>query len=180
MRRVKKHKELLVESLGKYLVPALTRKGFQCDARQIEPDGSKNVGTFPFQQLRRPRPDGGVDLVEIQFKTYGRPAFRINACAVPKGGLPTIMGHRGPNELFAGGLHNHFETHARPWLRPLLRPVGLEPLGEWFSLALWRWRKPTRAAYEGLALRVIPLIDEVDAALREDNVGPHVRRVAFT
>jgi hypothetical protein len=68
------------------------------------------VDTFPFGLLRRFKADGGVDLVEIQFSTYQRAAFRINACAVPKEGLPTPGGRRTADELDAGGLDDHFET----------------------------------------------------------------------
>ena len=72
--------------------------------------------------------------MEIQFSSHGRAAFRINACAVPKDGIMTLGGQRTAEELEAGGLHDHFETHGRPWLRPALRALGLEPLGGWFSV----------------------------------------------
>ena len=134
------------------------------------------MGIFPLGLLRRPRPDAGVDLVEIQFMTYQRAAFRINACAVPKEGMMTAGGHRAPEELFAGGLHDHFETHARPWLRSALRALRVEPLGEWFSV--WHWPLQSPAAnYDKLAKRVARILPEVDFALREGKLGPHMRRL---
>ena len=49
-----------------------------------------------------------------KFSTYKRAAFRINACPVPKEGMMTAGGHRSTEELHESGLHDHFETHARP------------------------------------------------------------------
>lgn len=82
-------------------------------------------------------------------------------------------------EIHANGPHNHFETHARPWLRPIMRAIGLEPLGEWFSLSFWRFRPPKRADYENLALGVAGIVSEVDRALRDGHLGTHIRHVVF-
>jgi hypothetical protein len=108
------------------------------------------------------------------------PAFQINACAVPQAGMMTAWGHRGAEELFAGGLHDHFETHARPWLRPALRALGLEPLSQWFSVWHWPLRRPTKADYDKLAKRAVDILPEVELALREGKLGPHMRSTVFT
>jgi len=128
--------------------------------------------------MRRARSDGGVDLVEIQFKTYQRAAFRINATAALKEGMMTVGGHRTVEELHAGGLHNHFESHARPWLRPALRALRVEPMGEWFSVWHWPLRSP-KASYDKLAKRVAGILPELELALREGKPGPHMRRLEF-
>jgi len=93
--------------------------------------------------------------------------------------MMTLGGHRTAEELHAGGLHDHFETHARPWLRPGLRALGLEPLGEWFSLRLWRLRSPKEADYDRLALQVASLVPEIELALSEGKLGPHMRKIVI-
>jgi hypothetical protein len=175
-REAKRRKDLLVESVRTHLLPALIQRGFEA-ARlvYVDPVDPKSVGTFSFGLLRRARPDGGLDL-EIQFMTYQRAAFRINACAVPKGGMMTVGGHQTAEELFAGGLHDHFETRARPWVRPALRVLRLEPLGEWFSVWHWPLRSP-KADYDKLAMRVAGILPELELALRDGKLGPHMRRV---
>src|SRR5215472_2483378 len=177
-QKLKKHRDFLLHSIRMHLLPAFIQQRFTPDPAPVEgaPVDRKYKGTFPFE-LRRVRPDGGVDLVEIQFKTYHRAAFRINVCAVPKEGMITLGGHRTVEDLHASGLHDHFETHARPWLRPLLRALGLEPLGEWFSLWLWYLRYPKQADYDRLVLRVAGVLPELELALREGKLGPHVRRI---
>jgi len=175
----KRRKDLLVESVRTHLLPALIQRGFEAALRvHGNPAERKSVGIFPFGLLRRARPDGGVDLVEIQFMTYQRAAFRINACAVPKEGMMTAGGHRTAEELFAGGLHDHFETHARPWLRPALRVLRVEPLGEWFSVWSWPLRSP-KGDFDKLALRVVGVLSELELALRDGQLGPHIRRLEF-
>ena len=178
--KLRKHRDLLLDSVRTHLLPAFIERGFAIRPRvRQEPTDRKSAGTFPFELLRRSRPDGGIDLVEIQFATYQRAAFRINACAAPKEGMMTIGGHWSAEELHAGGLHDHLETHARPWLRPCLRALGLEPLGAWFSLPFWSFRCPVQADYEKLALRVVGFLPEIELALREGKIGPHLRRVVF-
>jgi hypothetical protein len=79
----------------------------------------------------------------------------------------TLMGSRSANELFAGGLHDHFEMYACPRLRI------------WFSLRFWRFRRPIQNNYKKLALRVAGLLQELDLALREGRLGPHMRQLVF-
>lgn len=179
-QKLRKHRDFLLESVRTYLLPAFVQQGFVVTSRtQTDAVDRKSMGIFPFGELRRARPDGGIDLVEIQFMTYQRAAFRINAGPVPKDGMMTLGGRRSAEELDAGELHDHFETHARPWLRPGLRALGLEPLGQWFSLCLWRFRSPKKAAYDKLALRVAGFLPEIELALRDAKLGPHIRRVRF-
>jgi hypothetical protein len=49
----------------------------------------------------------------------------------------------------------------------------------WFSLRFWLFRKPVQAEYDELALRVAGFLPEIDLALREDRLGPHMRRVVI-
>lgn len=176
-REVKRRKKLLVESVRTHLVPALIRQGFAFAPQPLDrgPVERKAFGISPFGQLRRDRPGVGADLVEIQFTTYQRAAFRINACAVPNEGMITGEGHKTAGECIALGVKD-LHTHARPWLRPALRALRLEPLGEWFSVWHWPLRAPTEADYDKLALKAVGILPELESALREGKLGPHVRR----
>jgi hypothetical protein len=179
-RKLRKHRELLLESVRQHVLPAIIQQGFTVAPHRVQqgPVDRKSVGIYPFEQMQRARPDGGVDLVGIQFMTYQRAAFRINACAVPKQGMMTAGGHKTTEECIALGVHD-LETHARPWLRPFLKALRLEPLGAWFSLPFWWFRSPKQTDYDKLALRVVGLLPEVDAALREGELGPHMRRMVM-
>lgn len=175
-----KDRDVLVESVRTHLLPVLIQREFAAGSRVgLGPTDEKSADTFPFGLFRRVRPDGGVDLVEIQFSTYQRPAFRINACAVPKEGLLTVGGHRTAEELDAGGLHDHFVTHARAWLRPGLRALGLEPLAGWYSLRLWRRRSANQADYDRLALEAANVVPEIELALSQGRVGPHILKIVI-
>jgi hypothetical protein len=168
-RRAEKHKlgrhrDLLLESVRTHILPVFIQQGFAVTPRV---HSGPIADIFPFDLLRRTQLDGAVDLAEIQFMTYQRAAFRINACAVPKEGMMTLGGHRTAEKLDAGGLHDHFEMYASPrWRR-------------WFSLRFWRFRTPAQSDYDGLALRVATFLPEIELALREGRLGPHVRKIAF-
>jgi hypothetical protein len=166
-QKLRKHRDLLVESLRTHLLPVFIQQGFAFAVRAHKvPSDRKSVGTFPFEPLRRASPDGGVDQVEIELRTYGRAAFRINACAVPKDGMTTLGGHRTAEECLVHGIHD-LEMYAYPrWFK-------------FFSLWLYYLRSPKQADYNKLALRVVGFVPELELALREDRLGPHMRRLAF-
>jgi hypothetical protein len=180
-KEARRRRSLLVESVQAHLLPAFIKLGFQQapPRSQNDSDDRKYSGCFPsWGQLTRAR-DTTVDKVEIQFSSYGRAAFRINATAVPKDGIITAFGHRIASEIQASGLHDHFETHARPWLRSTLRALRVEPLGEWFSLWRLPLRSPTQADYDRLSLQAVAILPELELALREGKTGPHIRRLEF-
>ena len=179
-REAKRRKEALVESVRRHVVPALVRQGFVFAPQAIDRNAAERraADIFPFAPMRRARPDGGVDLVAIQFLTYQRAGFRINACAVPKEGMMTDGGPKTLDECVALGVHD-LETHARPWLRPALRAMRVEPLGQWFSVWHWPFRPPTQGDCNKLAKRVAGLLPEVETALREGTLGPHMRRMVL-
>ena len=165
-QKLRRHKDLLLEAVRNHIFPVLIKQGFSITPRREgQPADRKDRDTFPLGFLQRARPDGGVDLVEIQFMTYQRAAFRINACPVPKDGMMTLGGHRTVEELEAGGLHDHFEMYEFPrwWI--------------WFSLRLWRFRTPVKSTYDKLAQRVAGYLPEIELALREGKLGPHMRKI---
>ena len=176
--KTKKHREWMIQSLRTHLIPALTKLGFQV-TQQIRqtPVDREFEQSFPlWGRLSRTR-ETGVDLVEIQLANYQRAAFRINAGVAPTAGLTTPAGHRPAKELAVHWLNEYFETHARPWLRPFLSRVGLEPLGAWFSM--WPSRSPAQGDYDKLATRAAGLLPEVELALREGKSGRHIRRIVI-
>jgi len=172
----KKRKSFLVESVRKLLLPELIQRGFQTWVEtQRDPENPKYRGSFPFPRLVRFR-ESATDQVQIQFSSYQRAAFRINACAVPKEGMMTVGGYKTAEEAVALGVHN-LMTHARPWLRPAMRKLGLEPLGEWFSVWRWPYQSVTQSDYERLVQRAVDVLPELEAALRGGKLGPCVRRI---
>jgi hypothetical protein len=166
--KLRKHRDFLLQSVRTHILPIFIQQGFAVTPRvHSGPVDRKSADVFPFELLRRARADGGVDLVEVQFMTYQRAAFRINVCAVPKDGIMTLGGHRTAEELHAGGLHDHFEMYAYPRWRI------------WFSLRFWRFRTPVQSDYDKLALRVAAFLPEVELALRDGNLGPHIRKIVI-
>ena len=45
--------------------------------------------------------------------------------------------------------------------------------------AFWRFRTPVQSDYDKLALRVACLLPEVELALREGKLGPHMRKIVI-
>jgi hypothetical protein len=78
----------------------------------------------------------------------------------------TLGGHRTTEECLAHGIHD-LEMYACPrWFK-------------FFSLWLYYLRSPKQADYDKLALRVAGIVPELELALREDRLGPHMRRLVF-
>ena len=176
-REVRKRRSLLEQSVRAFLPPALIKLGFEPahPRSRNEPEDQKYSGCFPAWGRLIRRREATVDQVEIQFSTYGRAAFRINAATVPKDGMLTFGGRKTAEECLALGVHD-LETHARPWLRPVLRALRVEPVGAWFSMWSLSLRSPTRADYDKLAVRAVGVLPELELALREGKLGPHIRR----
>ena len=158
------HKTLLLKSVEDYVLPALSARGFE---EFEESSGDRDREKFPFRPMRRRLPDGTVQLVEIQFQSHGRAAFRVNASAIPKTGIMTVGGHRLESEVTAGGLHDHFEMYKSPrfW--------------KWFAIPFWQFRQPYPELYKQLTSRVVTYLPEIDEALRGSNLGPHIRHIQF-
>jgi len=163
VQEARRRKDLLVESVRIHLLPALIRQGFE--PVPLVPSGPVDPELPSWGKLIRAR-ETVVDLVEIQFSTSGRAAFRINACAVPKQGMMTPAGYRTAEECMKLGVCD-LEMWAYPrWFI----------FFSLFSQGLWRFRSPGRSDYEKLALRVAGLLPELELALREGKLGPHMRR----
>jgi hypothetical protein len=98
---------------------------------------------------------------------------------MPTDGLMTDMGCLPAEEVAVHWLDEWFETHARPWLRPMLKALGLEPLEAWFSVSYWPCQSHTEDDYEKLVLRAASVVPELELALRGGRLGLHVRRVVL-
>ena len=167
-QKIRKHRKLLIESVRTHILPRLIEQGFVVTPQiNSEPIDREFVQAFPLGFLRRTRPDGRVDLVEIQFTSYRGAAFRTNAGVAPKEGMMTLTGHWPAEEILVGWLNEFFEMYASPrWWA-------------WFSLRFWSFRTPVQAEYDNLALQVAGFLPEIDLALRESRLGPHMRRVVI-
>jgi len=169
----------LKQGLQNNLVPAFMERGFEVASQPTtsDPVDREFVLSFPtWGRLRRFR-ESAVDLVEIQLAPHRRAAFRINAGVAPRAGNSAHGERQAGDQVPVHTLEERFETHARPWLRPLLRGLRLEPLCAWFSVGHHPFRPAVKDDFEGLALRAASVIPELELALREGKTGPHVRRV---
>ena len=158
-------RDLLIASIRTYLLPALVKLGFEvAPLSGPGPIDRELVLSLPLGRLRRAR-NGGVDLIEVDFAKYRRAAFRIFAGVAPKGGLMTFTGHWAAEDVYVGWLDEFFVMYASPRWR--------------VSFSVWHWpyRSPRQGDYEKLAQRVAGFVPELELALCEGRVGPHMRRV---
>lgn len=165
--KAKECRDLLIESLRTHLLPVLTEQGFElAPLAHRGPIDREFVLTLPLGRMRRTRA-GELDLVEIDFAKHRRPAFRINVGVAPKAGLMTLTGHWPADDPYVKWLNEFFIMYACPRWRI------------WFSLRFWSLRSPVKDDYDELALRVAGLVPELELALREGKLGPHMRQVVI-
>jgi hypothetical protein len=159
--------DLLIRSIQAHLMPVLIGQGFEVVPLVTRgPVDREFVLTLPLGRLRRIR-DSKVDLVEIDFARHRRAAFRINAGVAPKNGLITLTGHWPAQDLYVEWLNEFFVMYTYPrW-------------SIWFSVWRWPWRPPSQHDYDKLAQRVASFIPELESALREGSLGPHMRKVVI-
>jgi hypothetical protein len=160
----------LIDAVKLHLLPRLLASGFHLAplAKSGEDLDRELVASLPLGRLRRRRDDGaGFDLVEIDFDRR-RPAFRLTAGVAPAGGVATFAGSSAPEDALVGWLDQFFEMYANPtWRR-------------WFGIWRWPWQTvPTRIDYEQLVKSVCTLLPEVEAALQNGRLGPHMRLVVL-
>lgn len=157
-----------MRSIQVHLLPVLINQGFEVAPRvRRGPTDRESELSFPLEPLIRAR-GAGVDLIEIQFAPYRRAAFRINAGVAPKEGMMTLTGHWRAEEVCVHWLNQFFEMYASPRWRT------------WFSLRFWRFRTPAQSDYDKLTLRVAGFLPEVELALCEGKLGPHMRSVVIS
>jgi hypothetical protein len=164
----KGHRGWLIESVRTHLLPALVEYGFEVSPpAHSGPVDRESVLSFPdWGRLIRGR-ESGVDLIEIQLAPRRRAAFRINAGVAPKEGIDTPTGHWSGQDVLVHWLYDYFEMYSLPRWRI------------WFSVRNPLYRSRTPSDYDQLIIRVTRLIPEVESALREGRLGPHMRRVVI-
>jgi hypothetical protein len=151
----------LIESLQRHLLPSLVQQGFELAPSETLAGTADReyVRAFPLGELVRAR-ETRVDRVSIQFASYDRNAFRINARVDPP---QNIVDHKGgppvPGYL-ARGLSEHFEMYSSPELWALFT-------WGWFSVRHSPFRATGQSDYEILAIRVASFEQELELALRE-------------
>lgn len=126
--------------------------------------GLPTESSLPLGRLRRVREAGRVDLIEFEFARYRRAAFRIMAGVAPKEGLITHTGHWAAEDVYVGWLNEYFTMYDSRWRK------------KWFFVSRWRHQSLVQGDYEKLALRVAGFLPEIELALREGKLGPHVWR----
>jgi len=165
---VRQARNWLIESLRMHLLPLLTQQGFEtAPLAHRGPVDRELVLSLPLGRLRRVREGGAVDLVEIQFARYRRAAFRIMVGVAPKEGLVTFTGHWAAEDVYVSWLNEFFLMSASRWRKA------------WFSVWHWPHQSVTERNYERVALQAASLVPEVELALREGRLGPHMRRVVI-
>ncbi len=160
----------LVSAIKRQLLPELARRGFAAFPLPTPKNGSSDrefVVSLPFGLFRR-RSSRGVQQVEIQLASYGRAAFSINVGVIPDAGVKGILGeHLEPEEVLVTWLEEYFGFYAEP---RSFKPFAVHR--SW-----WSRRETTEADYNELVSHVVGFLPEVERALAEGTVGPHVRRI---
>lgn len=142
----------LIKSLKKHFVPALIEQGFTEETRELpDPVSRKYQMAFPLRRMVRVNAEH-VEWIQVQLNSYGRPIFRITA------------GRKKAGKNIA-----YFEMYEFPrwWVIDWA----------WFKPCRWRFRSPQQSDFDALVIRIIGYIPELSHALREDQIGPHMRRV---
>jgi hypothetical protein len=119
---------------------------------------------FPFGRLRRPAPSG-LEIVEIQLEKRGAHAFRLNFGIAPAGGIEHVAGHVAQEDIWVHYLDRSYAAYQWPAFR------------RWFSVWHWPGAAVSEADYEKLVDSVVKLIPEVERALRDGELGPHIKRI---
>lgn len=152
------------------MVPEFAKKNFETvmlHSSEKHPIDRELIASMPFGLLRR-RTDRGIEQVEINLSAHGRAGFNINLGVVPLAGIESSMGHIEAERVLVTWLDCYFVLCARRrFFTPFLvrRP--------------WLSRRPiTEADYDRLVDQVVALLPEIDQALSDKKIGPHIRRVS--
>ena len=166
----RRRRRWLVSAIREQLLPEFTRRGFEVlplpESRDSPPD-RQLIASRPFGRLRRRSTKGGFEYVEIQVAPRARAAFRLSIGVAPSEGIEGMFGHIAAENVLVGWLGEIFHLYSCPRFR------------SWFAVRRWLWEKrdATESDYQALVSRVIGLLPEVEQALGEGKVGPHIRRI---
>jgi hypothetical protein len=153
----------LTDSIRTLLIPEFEKRGFVTVPLTAKEARSEFRTAFPFGRFRRPSPSG-FEMVEIQLDKHAKPAFRLNLGIAPTGGIEHVVGHVNQEDLWVHHLPQYYEVEQSPRLQ------------KWFSVRRW-FGSPQASDYEELVRGVVEILPEIEQALRDGKLGPHVRRV---
>ena len=166
-----KERRWLIEAIRLQLLPLFLARGFELVSLPKSKQGTNDrefLASFPFGRLRR-RIETGFEQVEIQLAPHSRAAFRLNLGIVPAGGVDGVLGRISADDAGVHALPKYFTLYSCPFF-------SLN-----FSVHRWVWsrRQRTEDEYRALVARVESLLPEVDGALRNGKIGPHIRRTVI-
>lgn len=164
-----KPRKWLINALRKSVVRSIEARGFE-----NVPFGKTDIvdrefkQSFPFGRFRR-KSLNGLHLLDIEFAVQGKAKFRINAGVFPAEGFVDILSQTVlPEEA---------------WVHTLLKSyvlAGGSKRNNWFYVSHWFWQTPTRQQFEDLASTASALIPEIENALSNGTVGPHLKFIDNT
>jgi hypothetical protein len=161
-----KERRWLREAIRLQLIPQLVERGFELGPFPTSKLGSPDrefLVSFPFGRLRR-RVAAGFEQIEIQLAPYNAAAFRLNLGVVPAGGVEGVLGHIAAEDAGVHSLPEYFALYSCP-------RFSLN-----FAVRCWWWsrRERTEDDYRALVAYVVGLLPEVDQALGDGKIGPHI------
>jgi hypothetical protein len=168
---MKKERCWLMEAIRSQLLPEFLARGFvltPLPRAEQGPTDREFLVSFPFGRLRR-SVDHGFEQVEIQLAPRGRAAFRLNFGLIPTGGVKGGLGHIVVDDAGVHSLPERFALYSCPFFSMN------------FSVRRWMWskRERTEDEYRALVARVVDLLPEIEDALRNAKIGPHIRHTVI-
>lgn len=146
------------------LLPELIRRDFfQVDfPREFRDFYSKRHE--PLKLLRRVEGET-IHILSVQMRPHDRASLMMPFVAVPPTGILDTSGNILPQDgpIIPDLVNGGYELRRNP------RRV------KYFSADRW-WRKTREEHIEAMVRQVIDCLDEVDAALRHGEIGPHIQR----
>lgn len=165
------HNKWLHAAIVDILIPALQDRGFvwhkQRPASEV---GREIVLSWPFGSMRRTNATS-VDIVEITLKKRDRSFFLLVVGSVPL---------EGARNWFTGRHYSSEEIEICD-LEELWQLVNCKRFFElsYFGFRFKSWRTLSQKDYRDLVKRVVSYLPEIDDALRNRSVGPHMTYAKF-
>lgn len=158
----KNYRRWLLKAVGQILLPEIDKSGFF----RVNLEGSECTlnECYPFGRHQRARGDL-IDVLEVELKRHGEPAFRISAGTVSKLGYEhEICGYVAAIDVWSGYLPNSYVFYSIPIIE------------RWFSIPFYSVRKLTENDFFEYVKKIsFKLISEIDGALILGCKGSYVK-----
>ncbi|KTE43002.1 MULTISPECIES: hypothetical protein [unclassified Sphingopyxis] len=155
---------ILRKTLKHLLLPALIQRNFFQASFPREYRDFQTTLHEPLKLLHRIE-DDILHILSVQMFTLDRATLALRFVAVPPTGILDTSGDILPQD---GPIIPDFANGGYELLRNPRRV-------KYFSADRW-WRKTREEHIEAMVREVIDCLDEVDAALRRGEIGPHIQR----